>query len=290
MKILISTDTSCLINNETMKKYEISVFPLNVIINGIEFLDGVTIDQKQLCQAMRLGKTIKTSTPAYGTIIEYFDSLFNKGYEHIIHFTISSKLSSMYSLFKGIAEENYPDKLTIIDSYGLSSVMLSHVFYAYDCLSKGDSIEEICNGIENRKKDNAVSFIPENLKALKNGGRISPAIAAIGNTIGIKPVIGLIDGALEKDKMVKNVRHALSDKLDKYINDYPIEKYDYSIIQFDCKKSVYSNVYDNVAKVIGEENIIEGIAPINVCAHCGPGTVGIVVTPKINNKSLKEFL
>ena len=69
MKILISTDTSCLVNNEFMNKYEISVFPLNVIINGKEYLDGVTINQAQLCKAMRLGKTIKTSTPAYGSII-----------------------------------------------------------------------------------------------------------------------------------------------------------------------------------------------------------------------------
>lgn len=290
MKILISTDTSCLVNNEFMNKYEISVFPLNVIINGKEYLDGVTINQAQLCKAMRLGKTIKTSTPAYGSIIEYFDNLFNKGYDHIIHFTISSKLSSMYSLFKGIAEENYKDKLTIIDSYGLSSVMLASVFCAFDDLNNGKSVEEIYEKIESRKKDNAVSFVPENLKALKNGGRVSPAIAAIGNTIGIKPVISLLDGALEKDKMVKNVRHALTDKLNQFIINYPIEKYDYSIIQFDCKKAIYVNIYKVVADAIGEENIIEGIAPINVCAHCGPGTVGLVVTPKINGKSLKEFL
>ena len=116
MKILVSTDSSCLINNEMLKKYEISVFPLNVIIDGEEYLDGITINQDQLCEAMRGKKNIKTSTPAYGTIIDYFDELFAKGYEHIIHFTISSKLSSMYSLFETIAKENYPGKLTVIDS------------------------------------------------------------------------------------------------------------------------------------------------------------------------------
>ena len=75
MKILISTDTSCLIDNEALKKYDISVFPLNVIVNGEEFLDGVTINQEELKVAMRGGKKIKTSTPPLGEVVEYFEKL-----------------------------------------------------------------------------------------------------------------------------------------------------------------------------------------------------------------------
>ena len=189
MKILLSTDSSCLINYELLKKLEISLFPLNVIVDGKEFLDGVTIDQDTLCSEMRMNKEIKTSTPAYGTILEYFDNLFSQGYDHIIHFTISSKLSSMYSLFETIAKEEYENKITVIDSYSVSSLMLSHVLYAYDEIQKGTEIKEIVENIEKRKNDSHIYFVPENLNALKNGGRISPAIAAIANTIGIKPVI-----------------------------------------------------------------------------------------------------
>lgn len=290
MKVLISTDSSCLINNEMLKKYEISVFPLNVIINGEEFLDGVTINQQELCKAMRGGKNIKTSTPAYGTIIEYFDNLFAKGYEHIIHFTISSKLSSMYNLFETIANENYNGKITVIDSYSVSALMLSHVLYAYDEVQKGTNIEEICANIEKRKNDFQVYFIPENLNALKKGGRISPAIAAIGNTIGIKPLIILKDGGLEKFKMIKNIKHSLSDQFKLIVDKYPINKYDYSLVEFDCKASTFQYVYDKIASLIGEHNIVTGIVPINVCAHCGPGTIGLIASPKINEKSIADYL
>ena len=148
MKILISTDTSCLPNYESLNKTDISVFPLNVIIDGEEFLDGVTINQEQLCKAMRDGKNIKTSTPAYGTIIEYFDNLFKQGYDHIIHFTISSKLSSMYSLFRTISEEEYSGKLTIIDSYSVSFLMLSHVLFAYDEVKNNKELSDIVNETE----------------------------------------------------------------------------------------------------------------------------------------------
>ena len=290
MKILVSTDTSCLINNEMLKKYNISVFPLNVIIDGEEFLDGVTINQEQLCEAMRSGKSIKTSTPGYGTVIEYFDELFSKGYDHIIHFTISSKLSSMFNLFKGIAEENYEGKLTVIDSYAVSSVMLGHVFYAYEEIIKGTDIKEIVENIEQRKGKDDVHFVPENLNALKNGGRVSPTIAAIANTIGIKPIIVLKDGALEKDRMIKNTKHAITDLLKEFQVSKPIQEYDYTFVEFDGKSSTLDYLYEKADEILGKDTFIKGLLPINVCAHCGPGTVGLIVTPKINGQSIKDYM
>ena len=290
MKILVSTDTSCLINNQMMKKHDISVFPLNVIIDGEEFLDGVTINQEQLCEAMRSGKSIKTSTPGYGTVIEYFDELFSKGYDHIIHFTISSKLSSMFNLFKGIAEENYEGKLTVIDSYSLSTVMLAHVFYAYEEIIKGTDIKEIVENIEQRKGKDDVHFVPENLNALKNGGRVSPTIAAIANTIGIKPIIVLKDGALEKDRMIKNTKHAITDLLKEFQVSKPIQEYDYTFVEFDGKSSTLDYLYEKADEILGKDTFIKGLLPINVCAHCGPGTVGLIVTPKINGQSIKDYM
>lgn len=290
MKVLVSTDSSCLINYELLNKLGISLFPLNVIVDGEEFLDGITINQETLCSAMRENKVIKTSTPAYGTILEYFDNLFDQGYDHIIHFTISSKLSSMYNLFKTIANDEYENKLTIIDSYSVSSLMLSHVLYAYDEIKKGTSIDEIAKVIEQRKNECQVYFVPENLNALKNGGRISPTIAAIANTIGIKPVIVLQDGGLEKYKMIKNTKHALSDKFYELIKDYPINKYDYTIVSFDCKSTTFDYIYGKINESLESESVLTGIIPINVCAHCGPGTIGLVVSPRINGKSIKDFM
>ena len=289
MKILISTDTSCLTSYEVFDKYNISTFPLNVIIDGEEFLDGVTIKHDQLNQAMRANKEIKTSTPPLGDVIEYFEKLFAEGYDHIIHFTISSKLSSMYSLFCNVAKEHFAGKLTIIDSYVLSSTMLSNVFTAYDLATKGASVEEIVATVEEKKKKNHLVFIPENLTALKNGGRISPTVALIGNIIGIKPVILLKDGALEKSEMTKKVKGTFVDRINTLSKEFPIEEFDYSIMHFDGNPHVIQYVYDHAKEVFGGADILIGNLSINVCAHCGPGTIGLVVSPKINGKSICEF-
>ena len=189
MKIAISTDTTSTISLDLAKKLGIYVFPLNVIINGEEFLDGVSITPSKLSEEMKAGKVIKTSTPPPMSVITYFEEIFNEGYDYVIHFTISSKLSSMNTLFNNMSAEHFDNKVIVIDSYSLSIVQLSQVLYAYEEVNKGTSIDEIKEKLNERKDDYYLNFVPENLTALKNGGRISPAIAALGNMIGLKPVL-----------------------------------------------------------------------------------------------------
>lgn len=289
MRVLVSTDTSCLVRQGQLKDTEISVFPLNVIIDGEEFLDGVTINQDQLKEAMRAGKNIKTSTPPLGDIMEYFEKLFNEGYDHIIHFTISSKLSSMYDLFCNVAKQNFEGKVTVIDGYAVSAVQLWQVFYAYEQVKLGTPVEEITAFLETKKTDNYIVFVPENLQALKNGGRISPAVALIGNTIGIKPVIKLKDGALEKESMTRRTRKTFIEQLDAIKGTYTLDKYDYTLLSFDAKEEEVQYILDHAEEVLGKDAVGRGIIPINVCAHCGPGTIGLVVSPKINGKSIREI-
>ena len=290
MKVLVSTDTSCLLNKDVLKKNEISVFPLNVIIDGEEFLDCVTIDQDALKEAMLANKTIKTSTPPLGEVVEYFEKLFNEGYNHIIHFTISSKLSSMYNLFSNVAASHFEGKVTVIDSYSLSATMLTNVLYAKVEVEKGTPVEEICARIEERKLAGTLLFIPENLTALKNGGRISPAIAAIGNTIGLKPIILLKEGELVKTGMTTVVKKAFVERFGKTIESYPVDKYDYSLVEFGAKPAIYDAIYNQLTTTLNGAVVAKGLIPINVCAHCGPGTIGLVVSPKVNEKSIVEYL
>ncbi len=290
MKVLVSTDSSCLINTDVLKKNGISVFPLNVIIDGNEYLDGITINQDSLCKAMRENKSIKTSTPPIGKVVEYFENLLNQGYDKIIHFTISSKLSSMYQLFLNVSQTYFEGKIIIIDSYSVSSLMLSHIILVNEEVKKGTDFDNIIKLVEERKQDNYVFFIPENLIALKNGGRISPTIAVIGNTLGLKPIIILKNGELVKDSMTRNIKRAFFERLDRIKNDYPAEKYDISIVDFDANEQVVMAIKDFVVNNLNYKDVIRGIIPVNVCAHCGPGTIGVIISPKILNKSLKNYL
>lgn len=290
MKIKVSADTSCLVKQDVLVKNNISVFPLNVIIDGNEFLDGVTINQDTLKQEMDLNKVVKTSTPPMGVVIEYFEKLFEEGYDKIIHFTISSKLSSMFNLFTTVSNNCFDGKVIVVDSYSVSSVMLGQVLYTVEEINKGTEIDDILKAIESRKSDYYLTFVPKNLTALKNGGRISPAIAAIGNTIGLKPVITLRDGELVKDTMTRNMQKTILEKLELVQKNYPFSKYDYTIVSFDANEAIVEKIANYIESLDENNKVIKGIIPINVCAHCGPGTIGFLATPNINGKPLREYL
>ncbi len=290
MKIALSTDTSCTISKELAAKLNIQVFPLNVIVDGEEFLDGVSIDQEQLLQAMRSEKKIKTSTPPPGDVIAYFEKIFAKGYDRIIHFTISSKLSSMFQLFSDISRDYFEGRVTVIDSYAVCSLMLSHILFTYECLQKEMDLEEIKTKIEERKKDNFISFIPENLTALKNGGRISPTIAALGNMIGLKPVLLMKDGELSKDSMTRNVKKTMTEQIESLVKKYDTARYDYSIVSFDGNEAMILFIQEMISKTYPLYSVHVFPIAINVCAHCGPGTVGLIITPRIGEKSLNDYI
>ena len=291
MKIGLSSDSSCTLYGDNATNNNISIFPLNVIVNGEEFLDGVNIDHKQFLSDMRSGKNIKTSTPPPQDVINYFTKLFEKeNYDYIIHFTISSKLSSMFSLFTMISEEYFNNKVIVIDSYSVCSLMCSHIFYAKECIEQGKSIETIKEELEKRKNNDSIIFIPENLTALKNGGRISPAIAAIGNLIGLKPVLKLEDGGLVKDSTTRNVKKTICELIPKLIEKFPIDKYDYCIHTFDGDPKLIEFVNNQLKQNgIDTHNKTFDIA-LNVCAHCGPGTIGLLISQKIGNRSYYEFI
>lgn len=235
-------------------------------------------------------KIIKTSTPPLGEVISYFEKIFEEGYDEVIHFTISSKLSSMHNLFSSVSENYFDNKIKVIDALSVSSAMLSSVFYAYDAVQNNVPTEEIIKVLEQRKNDYHLFFIPDNLTALKNGGRISPAVAAIGNTIGLKPIIQLKDGELVKSGMTLNVKKAFKDKLESLQEKYSLEKYDFTLIEFGSDSATRSKILPLLHEKIGEDKLIVGFLPINVSAHTGPGTIGLVVSPKINNISLKNYL
>lgn len=290
MKIALSTDTSCSISKELAKKYDINVFPLNVIVDGNEYLDGVTINQEELKVAMRANKNIKTSTPPPGDIINYFNEIFEKGYDRVIHFTISSKLSSMNSLFNNVSRDYFDNKIIVIDSYSLSTVMLSHVLYAHELINKGVDPEEIRNIIDERKIDNKLIFVPENLNALKNGGRISPVIAGMLNLVGLKPVLSLTDGKLEKESLAKNIKKLYHEKIVELSETNPIDKYDYVVVTFDTDQALVDFIDKELTLAFGDISIIHFPIAINVCAHCGPGTLGLVVSPKFDGHSLNDYL
>lgn len=282
MKILITSDSTCALSREEAKKIGLPILPLNVIVDGTEYHDGIDIDPDKLCKMMRNGSIIKTSTPTPYEIEEFFDRYLTDDVDHIIHFTISSKLSSMFDLFTNICKQKYGERVTIIDAYSVCYYMLTHVLTAKMMAEQGKSVEEIVSCMKNRIGTGSVSFIPETLTYLKNGGRISPAQCFFGNMLGLKPVINFEDGGLVKDSTTRNMKKTLSEVIDKFAKEnLDPEVWELCVVVFDADEKLVEFVKGKIEEKM--PNFTYHVTPlsINVCAHTGPGTIGIGTTRKV---------
>ncbi|MFA6739503.1 MAG: DegV family protein [Bacilli bacterium] len=279
-KIAISTDSTAAISQQEAKELGIYVLPLNVIVDDQEYHDGVDINQQQLAIYMKEGKMIKTSTPTLYEMETFFNKIFEDCYDEIIHLTISSKLTSIFEMFTVGCKERYGDKVTIIDSLGACSYMGNQVHHALRLVQEGHARDEVIASIKKRVSIENVYFIPETLTYLKRGGRISPAAATIGNMLGIKPVLKFIDGAIEKFGTTRAIKQIIPEIIKDYRSkNYDFNDYEIHIVEFDCDAA--TRIMREVFKNEFPQAIIK-VTPIaiNVCAHTGPGTIGIGVTLK----------
>lgn len=275
MKIAISSDSTCAISQSKAKEIGIYILPLNVIVDGIEYHDDITINQEKLNTMMRGGSKIQTSTPTPYEIETYFDKIFNEGYDKIIHFTISSKLSSMFSLFTLTCQEKYGDKIIVIDSLSVCSFMGNLVRRAKRLADEGKEINEIASEVKEYINKDEIYFVPESLTFLKNGGRVSPTVALIGNMLGIKPFLKFHDGEILKHGTVRTYKKAFNEMIEIYKQGNLDPNLDeFHIIEFDSSEAA-NEVEKMVANAFPNFNIVRSPISINVCAHCGPGTVGL---------------
>ncbi|MGI6714265.1 MAG: DegV family protein [Bacilli bacterium] len=274
-KVAISSDSTCGISQARAKELGIFILPLNVIVDQVEFHDGITIDGETLNKRMREGAKIQTSTPTLYEIETFFNKIFEAGYEKIIHFTISSKLSSMFELFTVHCAQFFGDKVTVIDSLGVSTMQESLVLTAKHLIDQDSKIEDIVTVIDQRKADYLIYFVPETLTYLKNGGRISPTVATIGNLIGMKPVLRYVDGAIAKESTTRNYKKTVASLME-YLStlEYSKDEHQVVIFHFGTSPEWIEIAKKAIDLYLGEFQVVGAPLAINVAAHTGPGTIG----------------
>jgi DegV family protein with EDD domain len=275
MKSAISSDSTLAVSQLEAKDLGIFVMPLNVIVDGHEYHDDIDITKDDLEKYMRDNLRISTSTPTPYEIEQYFDKIFAQGYDQIVHFTISQKLSSMFDLFTRLCQELYGDKVLVINSASVCHFMANHVLAAKKWRDEGASLLEIGERFNKRVNSEFAIFIPESLTFLKNGGRVSPAVALLGNFIGLRPILTFENGEIGKKGTTRSLKKTLAEQLEDFKSRaYSPEQYSIEILEF---ATAHGNL--EIVKSFFKTNFLDyevNIRPIsiNVCAHAGPGTIG----------------
>lgn len=273
-KIAISLDSACDLSKELIEKYDFKVIPFGVNLGDKFFYDG-EISPEEIFEYADNNKTLpKTNAVNEEAFKEHFAKILND-YDAIIHFDISSEMSSAYQNAVN-ASKNFKN-VYVVDSRTLSTAISLEAIYAKKLTETMDDPAKIVELVKKRIPAVQASFIIERLDYLYKGGRCSGLALLGANLLKIRPEIEVLNGNM---KNTEKFRGKMADCVTKYCRA-TLEKYnhpDKSVI-FITHSVADKELVDAAKAVVSEygfENVYETTAGCTVSSHCGKNTLGIL--------------
>ena len=268
-KIALLCDSSADITKEEAKELDIHVLRMPIIIDGKEYVEEETIFDDEIIKALKEEKQVKTAQPIIGDICAMWDSLL-KEYDEVFYIPLSRELSGTCALAIHMAKE-YNGRVVVVDSTLVCYPVVHVLKIARDMFDKGYSSSQVKEKIE-QECDLYAILIPETLTALKNGGRISPAAAALAGLLKIQPLLKVEQGAIDVVDKVRTLKKAYKQGIEVVMDGIDPLEYDWMIIDANNRE------VSNELKMMLEESLHLPVEQHSfkavIMSHTGPGTIG----------------
>ena len=275
MKIAISAESTLDLSKELLEQYQIEVIPFTVLLGENQYFDGDIHPQDifdYVAKEKVLPRTCAINDFQYR---EYFEGLLAKGYDAIIHFSLSSEISSSCSQAEKAASK--VNNVYIIDSRSLSTGIALQAIYACKLRDQGVDPKTIVEKVKARTPYVQASFVIQTLEYLHKGGRCSGLLRFGAAILRIKPQIIVSDGKMAPAKKYigrksQVVEQYCKDTLEQFANpDLSI-----AFVTHTLATPEMVAVAIEALKNRGFKTIYETTAGATITSHCGPMTIGIL--------------
>jgi len=281
-KIVIVTDSNSGITQNEMKNYKgLYVIPMPFTIGEEEYFEDINLSQEEFYKKLLSNEDISTSQPSIGNIVELWEKLL-QDYDEVLHIPMSSALSMSCETAMNFAKD-FNGKVQVVDNHAISVTLKQSVFNAMRLIEKDFDAKQIKEILESEKENASIYIMVNTLKYLKKGGRITPAAAAIGTLLKIKPVLQIQGGKLDQfakvlnekvacNKMISAIKKDLETRFKDFVEKDEMRLY---VAHTNCKDKA-EKFAEDVRKEI--PNIpLEIIDPLSlsVACHIGDGALAV---------------
>lgn len=286
-KVAIVTDSNSGITQADAKKFGISVLPMPFYINDKLYYEDIDLTQEQFYKALGEDAQISTSQPSPGDVTDLWDKLLEE-YDEVVHIPMSSGLSSSCQTAIMLSDD-YDGKVQVVNNQRISVTQRQSVLDAMAMADKGYSAAQIKEKLEQTRFESSIYITLQTLYYLKKGGRITPAAAALGTLLKLKPVLQIHGEKLDAFSKCRTLKQAKQTMI--------------NAIQDDCKKrfgssekgeNMYIEIaysgepdegklfYDEVKELYPEHDIVMNPLSLSVSCHIGPGAVALACVKKLD--------
>ena len=276
--IAIVTDSNCGMSPTQVKDLGIYMLPMPFFIDDKEYLEDIDMNQSEFFQHLEQnpGCRVSTSQPTPESVTTLWDKLL-KDYDEIVHIPMSSGLSSSMQTARMLAED-YDGHVRVVNNQRISGTLRYSAIEAIQQAKNGLSADEIGTWLEETRFDSSIYITVATLKYLKQGGRITPAAAALGTMLRLKPVLQIQGEKLDafskartmtqaKSTMTKAIKDDIADRFGEKLNLDVIHSHNLEAAE-EFRKEVLTT-FPN----IGEVNIFP--LSLSVSCHIGPGSLAL---------------
>ena len=205
MKTAVVTDSNSGITQEEAKKEGIFILPMPVIVDGVTRYEGQDLTQEMFYGSLTSGIDVTTSQPSPGDVMDLWDKVLAGGYEELVYIPMSSGLSNSCETAI-LLSDDYDGKVQVVDNHRISVTQREAVMEAVRLVAAGTSAKAVKEDLEARAYDSSIYITVDTLEYLKKGGRVTPAGAAIGAVLNIKPVLTIQGERLDAFAKVRGMR------------------------------------------------------------------------------------
>ena len=279
MKIRITADSTCDLSPELIRKYNLGITPLSVIIDGQVFHDGVDVTPRDIFRASDAGKAVRTAAVNTYEYREFFEEQL-KTYDQVVHVCISSEFSTCYS--DACEASAKMDNVFVVDSRNLSTGSGLLVLEGAEMAAKGMDGAQIADKLRERAGLVSASFVVRTVEYLRRGGRCSGMEALGAKMLHIRPSIVVADGKMHPGEKYRGryehyLKHYIEDTL---ADDSNIDFNRVFITHSPSEEGLVNFAIEKVKSYGLFREVLETMAGCTVCCHCGPDTLGILFMRK----------
>lgn len=285
-RIAIVTDSNSGITQKEAQELGITVLAMPFYIDEQLLLEDITLTQEEFYTRLAQDADISTSQPSPADVMETWERLLQK-HEKVVHIPMSSGLSNSCQTAMVLARE-FKNRVMVVDNQRISVTQRQSVLDAIELAKAGKTAEEIKEILEKESHESSIYITLETLKYLKKGGRITPAAAALGTVLNLKPVLQIQGEKLDAFSKARGKKQAKKTMIKAMEKDLKTRFKDYQQKGLMCLEAAYTGNLEEamewkaeLEKNFSPMKVYMAPLSLSVACHIGQGALAVAVAKKV---------
>lgn len=286
-RIAVITDSNSGINFEDAKELGIKVLPMPFLIDGKTYFEEISLSQEEFFEKLENDVDISTSQPSPESVMKIWDEALEEA-DEVVYIPMSSGLSSSCHTALMLADD-YDGKVQVVDNQRISVTQRQSVLDAMELAKRGLTAVQIKEKLEKVKFESSIYIMLDTLKYLKKSGRITPAAAAFGSALRLKPVLTIQGEKLDaytiaktKKQGVKKMLAAIEDDINKRFGGTDHMENIHMEIAHTKNPEAAEDLKQQIIEKFGVTEVDLYPLSLSIACHIGPGSIAVACSKVID--------